>query len=374
MKVAFVTNFRAPYRILQFNEFNKISEIEFTAYYTHKEKENRKWESKKSNGYKEEYLKGINILKSDGGYINTGLISVVKKNDLIIVGGYEQPTYILISFLCKLYKKKFIISYDGISTDRLNNKESLIKKIVKKSVITKADYILGNGTVSKRYFNEVFGYPKERIYNQYLTVDTDMIDELYLDRELYRNQYRKKYNISEEKKVLIYSGRLVEVKNLKNVINALSKVKEKEKIVFLILGDGVLRNSLEKLAKEKKVQLIVTGFINEQRELFKHYFVGDAFILPSIYEPWGLVVNEAMCAGLAVLVSSICGCSLDLVKNNGYIINPQEEEDIAQKIKNLLFKENYILMGNESRNIIKEWNFKNSKNELLKIIEKLGMI
>lgn len=368
MKVAFITNIRAPYRILQFNEFSKIDNIEFTAYYTHKESDNRKWESKKSIGYKEVYLDGVNLLK-EYGYINKGLYNLVKNNDIIVIGGYEQPTYILISILCRILKKHYVISYDGISTDRLKDKENSFKKIIKNMVIKNASYILGNGTVSKRYFNEVFNYPKERIYNQYLTVDSEKINELYKNREKYRKEYRKKYNIADNQKVLIYSGRLVEVKNLESVIKAIGKLKRND-ITFLVLGSGELEESLRELAQNLNVNMIITGFIVEQEELFKSYFAGNCFILPSIYEPWGLVVNEAMFAGLPVLVSSICGCSLDLVKNgiNGYIIDPLNISDISNKILGILSKDNF---GYESRNIIDSWNFNSSKSELENVIKNI---
>ena len=368
MKVAFVTNLRAPYRILQFIEFSKIDYTEFIVYYTHKESENRKWESKKSIGYKEIYLDGINLLR-ENGYINKGLYQLVKSNDIIIIGGYDQPTYIIISILCRILKKPYVICYDGISTDRLENKEKYFRKIIKNSVIKNSKYIFGNGTVSKMYFNKVFKYPKERIYNQYLTVDSKKINELFKNRKKYRSEYRKKYNIAENQKVIIYSGRLVEVKNVASVIKAIGKIKGNN-ITFLVLGGGQLEESLARLAKSLGVHMIITGFIVEQEELFKHYFAGDCFILPSIYEPWGLVVNEAMFAGLPILVSSICGCCLDLVRNgqNGYIIDPLDINDISNKIIKIINSNNF---GNESRNIIKSWNFLNSKIELEKILRGL---
>lgn len=367
MKVAFVTNLRAPYRILQFNEFNRIENIEFTAYYTHKEAQNRKWESIKSIGYEEIYLDGIN-LSEKYGCINKGLYSIVKNNDIIIIGGYEQPTYMLISILCKILKKPYIISFDGISTNRLNDKEESFKNIIKNIVIKDASYILGNGTVSKRYFNEVFNYPIERIYNQYLTVDSKKINELYKAKEFYRKEYREKYSIDMKEKVLIYSGRLISIKNIESVIKAISKL-EKSNLTLLITGGGELENQLKQLSKNLNVKVVITGFISEQEELFKHYFAGDALILPSTYEPWGLVVNEAMFAGLPVLVSKICGCSLDLVKNNGYIIDPYDADDIKNKIKSVLYEGDIDYMGRKSREIINEWTFKNSRKSLKKILE-----
>ena len=68
---------------------------------------------------------------------------------------------------------------------------------MKKLVIKDADFILGNGDISKRYFNKMFSYPIERIYNQYLTVDTRKIENFYKEKEKYKREYRKKLGIEK---------------------------------------------------------------------------------------------------------------------------------------------------------------------------------
>ena len=371
LNIGYITNLRAPYRTLQLNEFSKIENIQIKAYYTDKPNENRIWNTNIAYGFKEYDLDGIKIA-GKFGYLNSGLIEIVKSNDIVILGCYEQPTYILLSILCRLFNKPYILSFDGISTSRLKGKENPIKKIIKSIVIKNADYIFGNGTVSKRYFNEVFGYPLDKIYNQYLTVDSNKISRLYKDKEKYRKEYREKLRIDKNEKVLIYSGRLIDIKNVDSVIKAISKLNQND-LTFLITGGGELEQELKILSDNLGVKTIITGFMSDQEELFKHYFVGDALILPSsVYEVWGLVVNEAMFAGLPVLVSEICGCSLDLVKEgeNGYIINPLDINDISHKIEKVIY--NNKKMGNQSLDIIKHWTISNSADVLNMIIKKIN--
>lgn len=59
-------------------------------------------------------------------YINKGLYTFVRNNDIIIIGGYEQPTYILLSIMCKLLRKSYVIFFDGISKNRLYNNEKIL--------------------------------------------------------------------------------------------------------------------------------------------------------------------------------------------------------------------------------------------------------
>lgn len=369
MKIAVITSIKAPYRTLQLEEICKNNNVDMTVYYTKLGKEDRDWEIKSSNFFSEINLDRIKFFDKFGT-LNTGLKEIVKKNDIIVLGGYEKPTYIFLSLLCRIYKKKYAIIFDGISCDRLNKKENKFKWVIKNLVIKHSSAIWGNGTISKRYFNEVFKYPIDKIYNQYLTVDGRKIKEIGQDKERIREDLRKKYGISKSEKVLHYSGRLVEVKNIKTIIEALSKINSIN-ITLFITGDGKLRGDLESLANKLGVKIIITGFIDIQEELFKHYYVSDVFILPSIYEPWGLVVNEAMYSGLPVLVSNVCGCSLDLVDGNGYSFNPNDTNELANKLKLLFLDKQISKKKIHSLQIINNWNFENSAKSFMEMIKSI---
>jgi len=90
--------------------------------------------------------------------------------------------------------------------------------------------------------------------------------------------------------------------------------------------------------------------------LLPYYSFAGCFILPSIREPWGLVVNEAMASGLPVLVSTVCGCTPELVSSgvNGYSFAPGDEADLEEKLLRLtaLPKEAMVAMGLASRRIV----------------------
>ncbi|WHE08552.1 glycosyltransferase family 4 protein [Thermoanaerobacterium thermosaccharolyticum] len=184
---------------------------------------------------------------------------------------------------------------------------------------------------------------------------------------------RQKLNIDNDKKVIIYSGRLIKRKNIDLIIKAINNLENKREYVLLILGDGEEKENLINLAKELKVNLRITGFISEQEELFKYYFTGDVLILPSNNEPWGLVVNEAMAAGLAIIVSDECGCSLDLVRDgeNGFVVHAGGVKDIAKAIKDIFKNDNYVKFGERSKEIIEKWRFEDSKSSFEKMIKEL---
>ena len=87
------------------------------------------------------------------------------------------------------------------------------------------------------------------------------------------------------------------------------------------------------------------------------YGLARVFVMPSKTEQWGLVVNEAMAAGLPVLVSHSAGCSQDLVEQgvNGYTFDPSDPNDLAQLLIRMSTSADLASMGRESQRIIRLW-------------------
>jgi glycosyltransferase involved in cell wall biosynthesis len=105
---------------------------------------------------------------------------------------------------------------------------------------------------------------------------------------------------------------------------------------LVIVGDGELRPALEQLRGELGIDARVhlPGF-KQYDELPAYYGLASAFVHASRVEPWGLVVNEAMSAGLPVLVSERCGCAPTLVRDgeNGWTFDPADAGDIANGLE-----------------------------------------
>lgn len=116
-----------------------------------------------------------------------------------------------------------------------------------------------------------------------------------------RNEFRKGLGISEDKKVILYAGRLAEEKNLDEIIEYLSKYKS-DNIVFLIVGDGPYREATEKKIKEYGLSdiTIMTGMVNYS-DIKNYYAAGDIFVSASQSETQGLTYIEALSNGLALL-------------------------------------------------------------------------
>ena len=127
---------------------------------------------------------------------------------------------------------------------------------------------------------------------------------------------------------------------------------------LLFIGEGDQRKILEERARTMNWSSIkFLGFRN-QTELPGYYDLGDVLVLPSAFEPWGLVINEVMNAGRAVIVSDQVGCGPDLVKGveNGYIFKAGDIAGLRQALVNLLGEpQKCQAMGQKSLEIIATW-------------------
>lgn len=144
-------------------------------------------------------------------------------------------------------------------------------------------------------------------------------------------QYKSQYEL-DGVKTLLFVGRLVDVKNLSSLLKACSLLSFDYKLI--IVGEGLLRDSLENEAKELNVNVEFVGRKNGI-DLTAWYCCADVFVLPSTMEAFGAVTNEALLGGCNCVISKLAG-SACLIKEgvNGFLADPYSVDDVAKQIDN----------------------------------------
>jgi len=142
-----------------------------------------------------------------------------------------------------------------------------------------------------------------------------------------------------DKKVILFVGRLTEVKNLIFLLSAFSRVKDDDARLVLV-GDGELREQLNACVNKLRIQknvLFVGRF--EGDELYAWYNLANFLVLPSKYEPFGAVTAEALQAGCPVLCSCDAG-SATLIQTgmNGHIFHPNDEDSFVELLKKCILE------------------------------------
>ena len=185
----------------------------------------------------------------------------------------------------------------------------------------------------KREFIHHYGDAAESIIVIPNGVDLKMFNPA--NRPLYRDRIRQRHGISRSDLVLMFAGGDWERKGVLYVLEALSLLPRPD-VKLLVVGSGD-DQFYGQLAELKRVRERII-FVHHPSNLWEYYAASDAFVFPTIYEPFGLVIIEAMASGLPVITSRVAGAA-DLIIDgvNGLLLRaPSDVNDLTAKIELLL--------------------------------------
>jgi glycosyltransferase involved in cell wall biosynthesis len=231
---------------------------------------------------------------------------------------------------------------------------------------------LAIGSANREYYR-CHGVPDERIHLAPYAVDNAFFQARCREAAPRRQALRAELGIEPGRPVILFCAKLIPVKDPATLIRAVGRMVEANP-VLLLAGDGELRPSLEKLAAEVAPGLVkFLGFRN-QTELPAFYDLCDLFVLPSVFEPWGLVVNEVMNAAKPVIVSDKIGSGHDLVQPgiNGDVFPAGDVEALAAKMRPWLLDAALRASGGaESLRLINHWSFEENLAGMRQAVEAL---
>jgi glycosyltransferase involved in cell wall biosynthesis len=205
-------------------------------------------------------------------------------------------------------------------------------------------------TVSYAMKDELIGlgFPEEKIHVCWNGIDPDKYD-LSKISDHDKKELRKRYGIKDDEIFLFFIGRLVTVKGIAQLIEAIPDiVSSYPKVKLVVLGVGDLEEPLKERIKELGIEdhvVFRTEFVSEGERIC-HYAASDLVVLPSLYEPFGIVCTEAMSMKKPVVVGArgVTGMREQIVAEGeeqcGLHINPNDPDDIAWGVKELLSRQN----------------------------------
>ncbi|MEZ9207062.1 glycosyltransferase family 4 protein [Vibrio splendidus] len=319
MKLTIINNIQTPYRKKLFDKIKERSfsrGVDFRVYYLSDTESVRDWGAVELGSYEAIFdvlFQVRNKLTTTSDIIfNYGYFSKVICSDVTIFFGYSYTTYIVGASLRKLFGKKNVLFCESTKSDsRTKGLIFRIKRFIIRSIF---DTFLVPGVESRKYLVD-------------LGVEAREINIAVNSSEL-RPRLDMETSKDNEIVSLLYVGRLSREKRIVETIIALKECSLD--FTMKVVGSGELNNEVLALVKgDDRFELL--GALN-QDSLSSVYSSSDILILPSKLEPWGLVVNEAINFGLAVLVSSNVGCRHELVKDNGLTFESDNFSDMIDKL------------------------------------------
>ena len=332
-------------------------------------------------GYQFKFLRNYapqpSYLKWPFGLINLGVLKeiIVGRPAVVILMSWMNPTWWMALVACVLLRIPFLYMTDAnveIERYRSKRKRQIKRLALGKTLFKLCSGFLCAGTANRRLYR-LYGVPERKLFQFAYSWGYDSLREKSAQLKPQRSRIRAELGIPEESLVILFCGRLSREKNLFHLIEAYHRLDHERKYL-IIVGDGELKVSLQDYIDQIGAESVrFFGFQNRD-QIVKYYTISDLLVLPSVRETWGIVVNEAMCFGLPVIVSIQVGAGVDLVADgrNGYRV-PTDGDGLFLSIQQItdLPEEERLLMGMRSVDIIKEWSNRNLAELLVEIIETL---
>jgi glycosyltransferase involved in cell wall biosynthesis len=244
------------------------------------------------------------------------LIRYLKANNVqaAIFCFYRYLSYLRTMDYCARADIPFWVNLDSnIRNDpQLSGLQSAVKRSTYAWWLKRASGVLSMGKLGDQFFLK-YGADPSRLYRVPYWPDFDAFarrDPVALQR------FQQKFGLDGRRRHLMYSGRLVPEKRVDLLIDAFATIaSERPDWDLTIVGDGPLRGELQARVPEAvRPRVVWTGFVDGADNAVA-FHAADVLVLPSDREPWALVVQEAMAAGLVVVASDIPGAAHEMVED-----------------------------------------------------------
>ena len=360
VRVALLTEIVSPYRIPIFNKLAADARIELEVLFFSETEARRNWGipwDKICFLYR--VLPGFLVARRyQGGpmFFNPGIISALwrGKCQAVICFGYHHPTIWLALLWCRLMRVRTLLWSE--STLRDTRPSSTLVNWTKRHLIRYFDGFVAAGKNQVEYLRYL-GAPVEQIWVAPDAVDSDFFatqSQICSER---RAEIKRSLGI--EGPIVLYVGRLLDAKGIPELLEAFEQVVSRQQATLLLVGDGPDRVRYLEMCRKRELTLVRFEGFRPQEELPRYYGIADMLVFPTHSDPWGLVLNEAMSAGLPVICSTAAGAAADLVRPgiNGFLHEPGDIRALRHHTLTLLNDgELRSRMGVASREIITDFS------------------
>ncbi len=268
---------------------------------------------------------------------------VRNRPDFLIIYGYTLvPQCVAILWSMVTGTRYALMGDANIHTDKSTGLKGELRRWWIRRAVKRAAAIIAIGTANRMFWTK-YGARREQLFEAPYAVDNAYFERAVASANV--DELRRSLRLPPGV-VFLFVGRLIPRKNVDLIIRAIRAIASRE-IALVIAGDGDERERLEDLA-DGDPRITFAGAIS-QTSLPGYYAMADCLVLPASNEPWGLVVNEAMASGLAVIAHKDCGATIDLVSAaNGVVLETFEPGELQRALESV--SEDRVKLGEMKRN------------------------
>ena len=282
--------------------------------------------------------------------------------DVVWIHGYSTVNALHAMLAAKALGLPVILRAESWLQDRSRSTLKLIaKEMFFRALRGLVDGVLPIGTRNAEYWAKYMGERFPAFPMPYAVDNTYFEGRTSAVRSA-RAELRRELGMDASSPVILFASKLQERKHCDHLLEAYLQLRSQTDTepYLLIVGDGEMRANLEGRARESGHDRILFAGFRNQSELPRFFDLSSVFVLPSRHEAWGLIVNEAMAAGLPVIVSDDAGCAVDLVHNgqNGFVYPVGDIAQLRESLEIVLEPGRSEVMGKRSQAIIDTWSYR----------------
>jgi glycosyltransferase involved in cell wall biosynthesis len=334
-----------------------------------------RWDVPLLDGYEYEFLPnrwpaGWGHSSGIGPYLNPALVSRLSqaRYDAVMIHSYVSPSDWLAWLAARLRRTPVLFYGDLYPSSGRPAAKKLGRHALASAMLRGSAACLAIGSVAAEVYRD-YHVPEERVFSAPYAVDNDFFVAESVRWREHRLELRAELGIPAHVSVVLCVAGMRPEKRQTDLVEAIARVKVPTQLV--LVGQGPLYEQVRAYCQQRLPGTILTGFKN-QSELPRYYALADVFVLPSLWDPFGLVVNEAMCAALPVIASHAVAAGRDLVRTgeNGYVFPPGDVDALAACLTPLLTDaELRRQFGQRSLEIISGWSYEQTVEGILAALE-----
>lgn len=263
----------------------------------------------------------------------------ISAHDAVVIHGYSHSWMLLAAVLCRVRRVPFLLRAESARHGQATGLRRHLRNAVARAVVSASAAGLAIGQLNEEFYRY---YGASRIIWAPYSVDNERFAG---PPPTSRSELLSRWSLDGHKPVIMFCGKLYPRKRPLDLCAAMKALACDANVMFV--GDGALADEVRACLPPGRGA--VTGFVN-QSELPSYYHAADILVLPSEAETWGLVVNEAMAAGVLPVVSDRVGAAPDLVAGVGEVFPCGDTARLADALRRAL-----VLASNpETRNRVRQ--------------------
>ena len=299
------------------------------------------WDTDLLSGYKHRFLRSVSPIRDTFNplhAINPGAFTrLLDGYDAVWVNGYMYPSNWFAAAAAALRNTRLMIRSELRLMDRPTRWFDPLRDNLIRAWIRRADALLYIGEANREAYLH-YGARETQLHFVPYAADIDALREAHDRVRQQRAETCRAWGIPADKIIVLFVGKLFEKKQPAAMIHLASQPQLAPKIHVVIAGSGPQGSALQEQCSQRGLTNITwLGFVN-QSKLPELYAIADVYVMPSLWETWGLVLSEAMAAGAAPVATKDVSASRDLIREDetGYTFAPHDWDALTRHVERLV--------------------------------------